>query len=330
MIFEIKITNQVRRLLKFAGITILFSIVFVQSIDAQNERYFDERYVSSLAFLNPVIVNPGATGHDFEHNVFLTYKNSWASFEGTPKSFIASYDGPVADRLGFGGMLLTDKDGDLQTTKLQGSVSYTIDTPTNKIGFGLSAEYIQHGLSADVFADPLLDPNDVLVNNRIAGTNFFDVSFGIFGLYQNKLTYGLALPSLVSSRIDDGNASSEREIGYLFNLGYKFDNLDSDMVLEPSVFVKKLMNDPFHADVNILGRFLDDKLRGGVTYRVGADENLGFIIGTSFGNMNFTYSYGGSRLEFQTYNNGSHEISISFDIASKSKKEAVGANMSEN
>lgn len=295
--------------------TLLITVMASMSLISQNERYFDERYISSLAFMNPVLVNPGATGGDFNHHIILNYKNNWATHERSPKSLILSYDGPIADRLGLGGMLLTDTNGDLKTTKLQGSVSYTIDTPNNRIGFGLSAEYIQHGLSADVFADPLLEPNDPLVNDRIAGTNFFDVSFGVFGLYQNKLSYGLALPSLVSSRIDnDNNGSDEREIGYLFSLGYILDNLEGGMILEPSIMVKKLMNVPFHADLNVLARFLDDKLRGGITYTVGGDEKLGFIIGTTFNKINFTYSYGASRNDFQTYNNGSHELSFRFDI----------------
>ncbi len=285
-------------------------------LQAQNQRYFDERYISGLAFLNPVIVNPGATGFGGSHNIFMSYKNNWASFEDSPKSLILSYDGPVADRLSFGAMVLTDSNGDLETSKFQGSLSYGIETPTNKLGFGLSAEYIQHGLSSDVFSDPLLESGDPLVNDRIAGSNFFDVSFGIFGLYDGKLIYGLALPSLVSSRIDDGDRSMDREIGYLFNLGYKITNLDSDLVLEPSVFVKKLMNVPFHADFNILARFLDDSFRGGITYTVGGDEKLGFVIGTNLNGFQFTYAYSASRNAFQTYNNGAHELSLRFDIGS--------------
>lgn len=296
---------------------LLFVVFGAISLFGQNERYFDERYISDLSFLNPVLVNPGATGHDLSHSLFLSYKNTWATHEGTPKSLILSYDGPIADRLGFGGLILTDSNGDLKTTKLQGSVSYTIDTPTNKIGFGLSAEYIQHGLSADVFSGPALDP-DPEVTANIVGTNFFDASFGVYGVYNGKLTYGLSLPSLVSTRIDDGDSTTEREIGYILNLGYMLDNLDANLVLEPSLMVKKLMNVPFHADINVLARFLDDKLRGGITYTVGADETLGFIIGTRINSMNFTYAYGASRHEFQTYNNGTHELSVRFDIGKKS------------
>ncbi|NNE27375.1 MAG: PorP/SprF family type IX secretion system membrane protein [Saprospiraceae bacterium] len=290
------------------------AFLFVGSLTAQ-ERYFDERYISSLSFLNPVLVNPGATAKDGEHRLLLNYKNTWSSFEGSPQSVILSYDGPVADRLGFGAQLISDSNGDLRMTKAQGQVSYTIDAPVNVIGFGIGAEYINHSLSADALNNTIIDRDDPIVNDRLAGASFFDVSFGIYGVYDGKLSYGISFPSLVSTRIEDTNTESDREIGYIFNLGYIFDK--SDVVFEPSIMVKKLNQVPFHADINLLGRFLDDKLRGGITYTVGADEKIGFLVGTIIGNLNFTYAYNASRHEFQTYNNGSHELSVLFQIGKK-------------
>ena len=303
---------------------ILLSFICFSYAQAQ-ERYFDERYISSQSFLNPIIINPGATGADESHHLLLNYKNTWAGFEGTPKSLILSYDGRVADRLGFGALLTTDSNGDLETTKFQGSLSYTIDSPTNKIGVGLAAEYIQHALSGDALNNMQLDPTpDPTILDRLDGTNFFDVSIGAYGLYDGKLRYGVALPSLLSSRIDDNDSDIEREIGYIFHVGYIMDNLSQDMVLEPSLFVKKLMFVPFHADINVLGRFMDDKLRGGISYTVGAHEQVGFLIGFAVNTLNFNYTYNASRNEFQTYNNGSHELSIRIDIGSKDKMGVTG------
>ena len=290
------------------------AFLFVGGLTAQ-ERYFDERHISSLSFLNPVLVNPGATAKDGEHRLLLNYKNTWSSFEGSPQSVILSYDGPVADRLGFGGQLISDSNGDLRMTKAQGQVSYTIDAPVNVLGFGIGAEYINHSLSADALNNPIIDRDDPIINDRLAGASFFDVSFGVYGVYDGKLTYGLSFPSLVSTRIEDTNSETEREIGYIFNLGYIFDK--SDVVFEPSIMVKKLNQVPFHADINLLGRFLEDKLRGGITYTVGADEKIGFLVGTIIGNLNFTYAYNASRHEFQTYNNGSHELSVLFRLGKK-------------
>ncbi len=317
---------------KMKHLSAIILVLFLFSNLNAQERYFDERYISAQSFLNPVIINPGATGANKEHSLLLNYRNNWASFPGTPKSLILSYDGRVADRLGFGALLNTDSNGGLETTKFQGSLSYTIDAPVNRVGVGISAEYIQHGLDGEVLNNPIVNPDDGTIRSRLDGTNFFDVSVGLYGLYDSKLKYGVALPSLLSSRIDDGESSVEKEIGYIFHLGYMFTDLSKDLVLEPSLFVKKVMFVPFHADINLLGRFLDDKLRGGITYTVGADEKIGFLIGFGVNTLNFNYSYSASRNPFQTYNNGAHELSVRIDIGGSNRtanKAVDGENVME-
>ena len=290
-------------------LTCMVSTVFSQV------RYFDERYISTLSFLNPVLVNPGATGTAGTHQVIVNYKNKWASFPGTPKTFLVSYDGPVADRLGLGVMFISDTNGSLETSKVQGSLSYTIDSPTNQISGGLSGEYIKHDLSGDVPTHRYIDQGDGIISERLLGNGFFDVSVGFQGTYNGQVTYGVALPSIVSSRLDDNsNDMIDRELGYIINIGYKYSKAGLDAVFEPSLFVKKLNYVPFHADINLLGRFVDDKFRGGITYTIKGDERVGFILGMDFNAMSINYGYNASRHEFQTYNNGSHEFSLKFDI----------------
>lgn len=287
--------------------------VFAQS------RYFDERYIFTQSYAQPFLVNPGAIGGSDFHRVFLGYRNTWAGFEGTPRSFALSYDGEVAPRLGLGAMVLSDTNGALETTKGQVGVSYTIDSPDNQVGFGLTGEIIQHAVDAGVLNDEQV-VDDVLISSRLDGQSYFDVSFGVFGEYQNKIIYGLALPSLVSSLTNsDVDPSVEREFGYLVQLGYRHSMPEYNMNITPSIMVKDLMFVPFHVDINVLGEFLDDKFSGGISYTVGADERLGFLIGARLNAFNFFYNYNISRHEFQQYNNGSHEISVRFDIGRKDK-----------
>lgn len=278
-------------------------------------RYLDERYVSTMSFLNPVLLNPGATASTGTHQMILNYKNKWATFPGSPKTFIVSYDGPVADRLGFGAMFLSDRNGSLEISKVQGSLSYTIDSPTNSFTGGISGEFIKHGLADDVLTDVYIDPTDGIITERVTGNSFFDVSLGVHGLYDNTVKYGLSLPSLLSSRVDN-NATDmfDRELGFVGYVGYMYRKEGVDAVFEPSLFVKKFQYVDMHADINLLGRFVDDKFRGGVTYTVGADNRVGFLLGVTFNSMALNYSYNASRNEFQTYNNGMHEFSLRFDI----------------
>ncbi len=304
----------------------VFILLAVVSSAVAQVRYFDERYVSTLSFLNPVLINPGATGNAGTHQVIVNYKNKWATFPGTPKSYLVSYDGPVADRLGFGVLASSDTNGSLETTKLQGSLSYTIESPKNVIGAGFSAEYINHNLAGDVLTHRYVDAGDAIILDRSAGNGFFDVSVGAQGLYDKTISYGISLPSLVSSSIGNSDDTFTREIGFIANVGYIYSS--GDATFEPSVFVKQLNNVPFHADINLLGRFIDDKLRGGITYTVGGDKRLGFLVGATFNAMGLNYSYNASRHDFQTYNNGSHEFSLRFDIGGGKKKvDAEGMEM---
>ena len=167
-------------------------------------------------------------------------------------------------------------------------------------------------------ANPLVDAADVYLLERLDGTNYFDVSFGVYGEYENKVIYGLTLPGLLNSKLDaDPNDIESRDLGYIFHLGYRYKPANTDFTVEPSIIYKSLNNVPTHIDLNVLMRFIDDKFTGGVTYSLGADDRLGFLIGTRINAVNFFYSYNVSRRTFQTYNNGSHELSLRFDIGRK-------------
>lgn len=298
-------------------IFLLFALVFSASIMyAQGPRLIGERSVYSHHFLSPILVNPGATGFEDHQELLVNYRNSWATFPGSPRTVTLSYNGPVGNRIGVGALLMTDKFAALQTTKGQVSVAYGIESPTNKVSFGLSAEYIQHKLSGSEFDRDLVDESDVQITQRLDGSQFFDVSFGAYGIYDNKIIYGLTLPTLVSSRLSSGqDGTAGREFGFIANLGYRMPIDGYDVLLEPSVFVKQLMLVPFHADLNLKAQFLDERLTGGVSYTLGVDEKFGFLIGTKLQTFEFLYSYNISMHSFQNSNNGSHEFSLKFNIS---------------
>jgi type IX secretion system PorP/SprF family membrane protein len=300
---------------------IAFVVLCVNIALHAQSRYFDERYVYTHSFFNPVLVNPGATGAHGSHKLLLNYRNKWSGFTGSPKSVTLSYDGLLADRLGMGILVFQDNFGALQTTKGQASFAYIIESDVNKIGFGLSAEYVKHGLNnynASVPQDP-----DGVIDQRREGIEYMDASFGIHGKYDNRFTYGIALPSLISSRIDNTVGTYERELGFILNLGYKAMSSTSGISLEPSIMLKKLNQVPTHVDLNMRLGFLEDKLSGGVTYRLGADNMLGFMLGVNVERIGFYYGYGVSSQPVQDYNNGAHELTAVISLGTKAKQEIL-------
>jgi len=292
------------------------SFCFLSSINGQS-RYFDERYIYSQHNIYPSLINAGAIGSNDYQEIFVSYRNTWAGFEDAPKTVVVGYNGPVGNRLGFGAQLLSDSYASLKTTKGQIGLSYTITSPTNKVGFGISTEYIQHTLSGSGLTSPQVDKDDPLILQRLDGTQYFDASFGIFGLYNNKLTYGVSFPSLISSRISDDGSNQDRTIGYIFQLGYRLVSETTKISIEPGLVIKSLMNTPSHIDLTAKFGFLEDKLTGGVAYTLGGDKRLGFLIGTTVESLHINYMYNVSSADIQTYNNGSHEISVGFRFGEK-------------
>lgn len=299
--------------IKFCIIAGFLTIAFF----AQGQsRYFDERYIYTQANINPQLINPGAYGAQMEHQILVNYRNKWAGLQGTPTTTTLSYNGPVAQRLGMGINVLSDTYGLLETTKAMVGFSYTVTTDDNQFGFGLSGEYIKHGLGNISDVAVLADPKVIAAT---AGAEYFDATVGVYGLYLKKLSYGLVLPSLVSSRINDAFSgdSADRKLGFIFHAGYIIKASDSDVNFKPSFIVKNLANVPTHVDLNLNVSFLQDRFTGGVTYTIGADNRLGFLIGSQIDKFNFYYSYNTSSNPLQDYNNGSHEITVGIAFGKK-------------
>lgn len=273
----------------------------------------EQRHVYTQHFINPVLVNPGATGFSGTHGIIVNYNNKWAGFGAGPRSLTLSYDGPVANRLSMGAMVFQDGIASLETLKGQLSYAYKIPADNYEVSFGLTTEYAQYGVSGDGLNNGTVDFDDPLLLNRLEGARFFDVSAGIYGTYNENITFGVALPGLVRARLDDNIGTSERTVNYLIHVGYKYDVPNYDFYIEPSLFLKQLRYTPFHADLNVKAGFMEDQLIGGLTYSLGYDR-LGFLIGTKVNNFNLFYSYNVSLEESQSYHNGMHEFTLGFNI----------------
>ncbi|MEZ4906115.1 MAG: type IX secretion system membrane protein PorP/SprF [Saprospiraceae bacterium] len=82
----------------------------------------------------------------------------------------------------------------------------------------------------------------------------------------------------------------------------------------PSIYVKKLGYYNTLIDANLLFTFNDGIFSSGLSYELGDEGTFGFLIGTKFTNFNLYYSYDFAFKEFQTYNNGSHELTVGYQI----------------
>ena len=257
----------------------IFGIILsvIVTIGAVNTAYTQEAGYLNHSFLQPILFNPGATGFQGDHQLLAGYKHMWSDFPDAPRTFTALYNGSFADNLGLGFQVLTDQVG--LSNVLHGQLNFayklTFDEVVLSAGISAGLETFHIKGTQD---DPLLDPNDVLLNEAIDGYTLFDGGLGVYGEVKEKLFFGVSFPNLVKNH---------------------------------------LRYSPFLIDANLKFSFLDEQLVGGVGYTLGDNSRASLLLGTRINHLRIYYSYDVSLGDFQQYNNGSHEITLVYRIPKK-------------
>lgn len=289
-------------------------LCLVQTVNAQEPGYFNHQ------FLQPVLINPGATGFHGGHEVMAGYKHKWSDFPDAPRTFTALYHGAFAEKVGLGIQLLSDNIGVSQLFHGQLNYAYRFTLNNAVIGVGLSTG-IQNFKITDPQDLPLYDPTDPLGNEAIDGYLIFDGSAGIYGEIDEKLIFGISFPNVVKQRISeiagDVHLDDLNSFPYAVLLGYRYNVKNYNFLVEPSILVKDLRYSPFLVDINLKFSFLDEQLVGGLGYTLGDNSRAGLLLGTRLDNLRFFYSYDVSLGDFQEHNNGSHELTLVYKIPSR-------------
>jgi type IX secretion system PorP/SprF family membrane protein len=288
--------------------------VGVTNLKAQESGYFNHH------FIQPVLINPGATGFQGDHQILAGYKHTWSDFPDAPRTFTALYHGSFADKIGVGFQLLSDRVGVGQLFHGQLNYAYRFELDDLTLSVGLSTG-LQTFKIKDTQDDPLVDPNDVLLGEAIDGYLLFDGSAGIYGEVNKKFFFGISFPNLVKNRLTDIagdiNLPEFETFSYAFLAGYRFDIKNYNFTIEPSVTVKDLRYSPFLIDANVKFTFLDEQLVGGLGYTIGDNSRASLLLGTRINDLRLYYSYDVSLGDFQQYNNGSHEITLVYRVPKK-------------
>ncbi len=276
--------------------------------------------------LYPVLYNPGVTGFSGNHEFIVNARKSQASFPGTPVSYTAMYHGSIGDKLGLGAQVFSEKIGDMSTTKVQGNYAFRFRLQKAQIGIGLTTEFINKRVDSGLLSNDFVQAGDQVLEDQVGGQQIFDATAGMHMLYDEKLFVALAFPNTVRTRLDQGpidvpatEAKNDR-INYFFHFGYILNRPAQGFSIIPSLAIRNYRDVPFQFDVNLQGRFLEDKLLAAVTMRPGSSGIAGFMLGTMYKSAQIVYSYDIAFGPFQQYHTGSHELTLSYVLKPKSKR----------
>jgi len=298
---------------------LLMMAVSILSVQAQEQAAVFDHYTVS-----PILITPAVAGFDGDHNIQMNLKAAWVGFEGTPRTYAIQYHGAIGKILGIGAGILQENIGNTTLTRFQLNYAAHFDINEQiRLGAGFSTDFIKKRLARSVLESDLYDEGDVITEDAVDGENIFDAALGFWGTYDDRTHIGLTFPNLVVAKI--GDIETESESGsflssVIFNLGHKFDVSSSNLTLEPSIMIRKLMDVPIQAHFNIIGGFMDEQLLAGLSFQAGTGGAMGLLLGTKVDVFKVYYSYGLGFSNFQQYSNGSHEITVGFGFDGGKKR----------
>lgn len=277
---------------------------------AQQDAQFTNYMYNTLSF------NPAYAGSRGTTSIYLSQRSQWVGIDGAPTTNALSYHSPIgSSNLGIGVSFLNDAIGPVEENLVSLDFSYTINTSYDyKLAFGLRAS--AHMLNVDFTKLNIFNPGDVLAQNNINNRISPNFGFGVFW-YSDRNYIGFSIPNLLETRHinRDLNSSvsavSKERLHYHLIAGHLFD-LSQDIVFKPAVLTKIVSGAPLQLDLSANFQ-LYEKFTLGASYRI--DAAVSFLAGLQLNsNWMLGYSYDFDTNNLSTYNSGSHEVFLRYEV----------------
>ena len=291
-------------------------ILFICCLSALNTLAQQELQVSQYMF-NQLMVNPAYTGtHDYG-SASLLYRTQWTTIDAAPISQVASLETPLKNNIVTGaGLLITnDSHGIIDELSVMANLSRKFKLNSKNTTLSLAIRGGVSTYSANFNNASFWDENDPIYSSNNL-SNELVPKFGFGAYVYDQLWYaGISIPTILAAGDDkllvttsSGNYFEQHFYatgGYIFNLSPILD-------LRPSALIKYENAAPLEADINV-NFLLNKKLWLGLGYRTG-DAIIGMVEYNFSNKLRAGYSYDFTTSALAAYNNGSHEIMLSFDF----------------
>ncbi len=289
---------------------LLTAILLLVSITlfAQQDALFSQYMFNKLA------VNPGYAGSRELLSTDILYRYQWVGIEGAPKTVSASIHSPLNNpHLALGFNVSNDKIGPLSNTSAMATFAYRIIFPKGKLSFGIQGGVKNNNVVGNLNA---YDGTDPFILSQQTKKFVPDASFGIY-YYTANFYAGFSSQQLLQNQtlvVEDaeGNAQFSTLLTHFYGMTGVAIPLGENVVFRPSLLAKYVKNAPPQLDLNASFLFANT-LWLGASYRTEKAISIMTEINIAQ-NFRIGYSYDIWINELKTYNKGSHEIRMSFDI----------------
>ena len=287
---------------------LIFGLVTATIYGQQRPQYTQYMY-------NTQTLNPGYTGTQGKLAASLLYRSQWVGIDGSPETQSFSAHGLVKDRIGLGLTLLNDNLGATNNFEVNANFAYHVKTGmSTTLSFGLNAgldifnvDYSKGNFSNEL--DPVFQENLNEVRPIVGAGVFY---------YGAKWYLGASSNNLLNSQIyKDDETVIERKSQYYLMGGYVFD-LSQSVKFKPAMLAKLVSGAPLSVDVSA-NFLLRERLSLGLAYRY--DDAISALAGFHItDNFFLGYAYDYSVTGLENYNDGSHEIILTYNLDGLKKR----------
>jgi type IX secretion system PorP/SprF family membrane protein len=286
-------------------LTLLFKITIAQ---------YDEQF--SQYMYNQLDYNPGSAGSKEAICLSALSRQQWVGFgKGAPTTSVFSANMPIKlINSGIGLTVVNDVIGFNNNLGLKIDYAYRMDVNNGmgKIAFGISGGFLNNTLKGAKWTFPADESQqDGSVPSTDDSGMAFDLGLGIFYKTEN-LYLGVSSTHILQPSIKYKNSNSATFLNsrhYFLTAGYNLGLKNPLFDFQPSLLI---VSDGSSSSVDLNSVILYNKrIWGGVTYRV-KSAVIGMIGIELMSGLKIGYSYDFSTTDLSKYNNGSHELMVSY------------------
>jgi type IX secretion system PorP/SprF family membrane protein len=297
------------------SILILFVLLFVGwKASAQQDPMFTQ-YMH-----NPVSINPAYAGSRGTLNFVAMHRQQWVGIDGAPKTLTLSVNSPfLGYNVGIGLSLIHDEIGPIKQTGIYADYSYHLKVTTKtKLAFGLKGGMNMYDVNLLNLIGAQNDDHLSLYGAR----KLFLPNFGVGSyLYSNRFYVGFSIPKMLQNSLSDDENTlnyANKEERHLFLTGGVVLDIAENIKFKPSTTIRIVSGSPVSAEVSA-AILLHDRLWVGGMFRLG--DSVGALVKFDLTDqLSLGYSYDLTQSGLKPFNQGTHEVFVSYDVAFKSKK----------
>ena len=283
-----------------------------------NSAYAQQDPLFSQYRFDGLILNPAYAGSANSIAGTLGYRQQFAGLDGAPQTQVFSIHSPILRKsMGIGLKAIHDNIGVTGQTSITAIYAYHLRLAKGKLSFGLEGGLFNQSTDFPILIktntdDPLLENKESIM--------LPDAAFGVY-YHSEKFFLGASMYHLLQGELNY-TGSPRTPVARLFNhsfltVGYSID-AGENIRLEPSLLLKYVSGAPVQTDINMNITYKEMFTLGG-GYRT--SDAIVFLFKYSFKDrikIGYAYDYTISKLA--TYNNGSHELMLGYNIGLKPKE----------